>query len=118
MLINFASNSEPEPQVLDYTTQQHKLFIAIASAHAFRVVGWWLWEIYTSVMEEVRANNFERFGEVCLNYYLLIILLSIQPHVGPSWRICLKMRRFLVLTSMRGDWIIPFSSPAIRQAQR
>ena len=57
-------NSEPEPQILDYTTQQHKLFIAIASSHAFRVTGWWLWELYSGVMKEIAENNVERLGEV------------------------------------------------------
>ncbi|KPJ09432.1 putative peroxisomal acyl-coenzyme A oxidase 1 [Papilio machaon] len=39
--------NEPEPQILDYLTQQHKLFIAVSTSHAFRIVGRWLWSTYT-----------------------------------------------------------------------
>ncbi|CAH2049993.1 unnamed protein product, partial [Iphiclides podalirius] len=55
---------EPEPQILDYVTQQHKLFIAIATSHAFRVVGRWLWKDYTRVVADMGAGNMDQLPEL------------------------------------------------------
>ncbi|XP_050343249.1 probable peroxisomal acyl-coenzyme A oxidase 1 isoform X2 [Nymphalis io] len=57
-------NGEPEAQVLDYVTQQHKLFISIASSHAFRVMGQWLWKTYTKVMAEIAEGNMDQLPEL------------------------------------------------------
>ncbi|CAB3239676.1 unnamed protein product [Arctia plantaginis] len=48
---------EPEPQILDYVTQQHKLFIAIASSHAIRLIAQWLWDLYTKVNNDLKLGN-------------------------------------------------------------
>nr|XP_026497075.1 probable peroxisomal acyl-coenzyme A oxidase 1 [Vanessa tameamea]XP_026497076.1 probable peroxisomal acyl-coenzyme A oxidase 1 [Vanessa tameamea] len=55
---------EPESQVLDYVTQQHKLFISIASSHAFRVLGQWMWKTYTKVMAEIGDGNMDQLPEL------------------------------------------------------
>ncbi|XP_013149592.1 PREDICTED: probable peroxisomal acyl-coenzyme A oxidase 1 [Papilio polytes] len=56
--------NEPEPQILDYVTQQHKLFIAIASSHAFSINAMWLWEIYHSVTTQLAGGNLENLPEL------------------------------------------------------
>ncbi|CAG9117958.1 unnamed protein product [Plutella xylostella] len=56
--------NEPEPQILDYLTQQHKLFIGIASVHAFRSSATWLWEMYNNVTAELDAGELDRLPEL------------------------------------------------------
>lgn len=56
--------SEPEPQILDYITQQHKLFIAIASSHALEMTGAWLWKTFTKVLVDMRKGNVDNLPEV------------------------------------------------------
>ncbi|XP_013176608.1 PREDICTED: probable peroxisomal acyl-coenzyme A oxidase 1 [Papilio xuthus] len=56
--------NEPEPQILDYVTQQHKLFIAIASSHAFYINAMWLWEIYYSVTSQLAGGNLDNLPEL------------------------------------------------------
>lgn len=57
-------SSEPEPQILDYVTQQHKLFIQIATSHALRLTGQWLWDTYTKVNKQMKTGNMEQLPEV------------------------------------------------------
>ncbi|CAG9581083.1 unnamed protein product [Danaus chrysippus] len=56
--------NEPEPQILDYVTQQHKLMIGIASVHAFRTCADWLWQMYNNVTAELEAGDMERLPEL------------------------------------------------------
>ncbi|KOB77089.1 putative Acyl-coenzyme A oxidase 1, peroxisomal [Operophtera brumata] len=49
--------NEPEPQILDFVTQQHKLFIAIATSHAFSLTATWLWDLYSKVNVDLAAGN-------------------------------------------------------------
>ncbi|KAJ0182752.1 hypothetical protein K1T71_002121 [Dendrolimus kikuchii] len=56
--------NEPEPQILDYVTQQHKLFIGIASVHAFKLSADWLWNMYNNVTEELEAGDLDRLPEL------------------------------------------------------
>ncbi|KAG7310801.1 hypothetical protein JYU34_003629 [Plutella xylostella] len=56
--------NEPEPQILDYVTQQHKLFIALASSHAFRVTGQWLWTTFVRVNKALTSGNADTLPEL------------------------------------------------------
>ncbi|XP_050343192.1 probable peroxisomal acyl-coenzyme A oxidase 1 [Nymphalis io] len=56
--------NEPEPQILDYLTQQHKLLIGIASVYAFRTSADWLWLMYNNVTAELEAGDMERLPEL------------------------------------------------------
>ncbi|CAG9581086.1 unnamed protein product [Danaus chrysippus] len=49
--------NEPEPQILDYPTQQHKLFIGIATAHAFQLTANWLWNTFKSVLSDMKKGD-------------------------------------------------------------
>ncbi|ERN00166.1 peroxisomal acyl-coenzyme A oxidase 1 [Amborella trichopoda] len=53
----------PETQVLDYRTQQSRLFPLLASAYAFRFVGEWLKWLYTDVTQRLQANDFSTLAE-------------------------------------------------------
>ncbi|CAH0592214.1 unnamed protein product [Chrysodeixis includens] len=46
-----------EPQIMDYVTQQHKLYIAIASSHAFSLIAKWLTRKYYSVTADLEKGN-------------------------------------------------------------
>ncbi|KAL0409356.1 UNVERIFIED_CONTAM: Peroxisomal acyl-coenzyme A oxidase 1 [Sesamum radiatum] len=46
-----SQNGGPETQVIDYKTQQSRLFPLLASAYAFRFVGEWLKWLYTDVTQ-------------------------------------------------------------------
>ncbi|RWR80636.1 Acyl-CoA oxidase [Cinnamomum micranthum f. kanehirae] len=54
----------PETQVIDYKTQQSRLFPLLASAYAFRFVGEWLKWLYMDVTKRLQANEFSTLPEV------------------------------------------------------
>lgn len=68
----YYSSSEPEPQILDYLTQQHKLMVSIATVHAFTLSAEWIWDMYNNVTAELEAGDLERLPEVlkCTNFIL------------------------------------------------
>ncbi|KAL9246857.1 hypothetical protein vseg_020344 [Gypsophila vaccaria] len=60
----FGSQNGLETQVIDYKTQQSRLFPLLASAYAFRIVGEWLTWLYTDVNERLQAKDFSTLPEV------------------------------------------------------
>ncbi|KAK4801162.1 hypothetical protein SAY86_021649 [Trapa natans] len=59
-----SQNGSPETQVIDYKTQQSRLFPLLASAYAFRFVGEWLKWLYTDVNQRLQASDFSTLPEV------------------------------------------------------
>ncbi|KAB5564108.1 hypothetical protein DKX38_004162 [Salix brachista] len=59
----FGSQDGVETQVIDYKTQQNRLFPLLASAYAFRFVGEWLKWLYTDVTQRLQANDFSTLPE-------------------------------------------------------
>ena len=58
-------------QVLDYKTQQSRLFPLLASAYAFRFVGDWLKWLYMDVTQKREAKDYSTLQEaVIINYHL------------------------------------------------
>ncbi|XP_049873387.1 probable peroxisomal acyl-coenzyme A oxidase 1 isoform X2 [Pectinophora gossypiella] len=55
---------QPEPQIIDYVTQQHKVFIPVATSHALRIVGQWLWSRYMAVTKDMRTGNIDQLPEL------------------------------------------------------
>ncbi|KAL5723921.1 acyl-CoA oxidase [Ranunculus cassubicifolius] len=53
----------PETQVIDYKTQQSRLFPLLATAYAYRFVGEWLKWLYTDVTQRLQANDFSTLPE-------------------------------------------------------
>ncbi|VAH70000.1 unnamed protein product [Triticum turgidum subsp. durum] len=53
----------PETQVLNYKTQQSRLFPFLASAYAFRFVGQWLKWLYTDVTQKLESKDFSTLPE-------------------------------------------------------
>ncbi|XP_022957805.1 peroxisomal acyl-coenzyme A oxidase 1-like [Cucurbita moschata] len=59
----FGSQNGVETQVIDYKTQQSRLFPLLASAYAFRFVGEWLEWLYTDVTQRLGASDFSTLPE-------------------------------------------------------
>ncbi|XP_015254595.1 PREDICTED: peroxisomal acyl-coenzyme A oxidase 1 isoform X1 [Cyprinodon variegatus] len=55
---------EPEPQILDYQTQQYKLFPLLAMAYAFTFVGQYMTEIYHRISEDINRGDFSQLPEL------------------------------------------------------
>lgn len=58
-----SQNGGVETQVIDYKTQQSRLFPLLASAYAFRFLGEWLKWLYTDVTQRLEANEFSTLPE-------------------------------------------------------
>lgn len=78
---------EPEPQVLDYPTQQHKLFTLLATSYAFFFVQQKMVDMYGRINEEIGKGEFGNMQEVSNN--------AVSYHNWFSW--CFSISRFLVL---------------------
>ncbi|KAJ8865835.1 hypothetical protein PR048_033357 [Dryococelus australis] len=57
---------EPEPQIMDYRTQQYKLFPNIAMCFAMRFAALRLWNIYNNVTSDLNEGDLERLPEVMI----------------------------------------------------
>lgn len=55
---------DPEPQILDYRTQQYKLFPYLAASFAERFAGIRLWKMYRDVVSELAGGDLERLPEL------------------------------------------------------
>ena len=60
----FCAISEPETQVLDYQTQQFKLFPLLASAYAMKFASQYMLKLYVGVTGEIAEGNLESLPEV------------------------------------------------------
>ncbi|XP_047325893.1 peroxisomal acyl-coenzyme A oxidase 1-like [Impatiens glandulifera] len=58
-----SQNGGLETQVIDYKTQQSRLFPLLASAYAFRFIGEWLQWLYLDVTARLQANDFSTLPE-------------------------------------------------------
>ena len=58
---------EPEPQILEYRTQQYKLLPNLATAFAIRQSAYFAWKMYNDVVSELEGGDLERLPEV--KYY-------------------------------------------------
>ncbi|KAL3695295.1 hypothetical protein R1sor_009371 [Riccia sorocarpa] len=57
-------DGKPEIQVIDYKSQQSRLFPILASSYAFRFVGEWMTTLYDDVMARLQVNDFTTLPEV------------------------------------------------------
>ncbi|CAH0724581.1 unnamed protein product, partial [Brenthis ino] len=56
--------NEPEPQILDYVTQQHKLIIGIATVHAYHFTVRWLWDLYIKINKDLNQGKLSDLPEL------------------------------------------------------
>ncbi|XP_023675785.2 peroxisomal acyl-coenzyme A oxidase 1 isoform X1 [Paramormyrops kingsleyae] len=55
---------EPEPQILDYQTQQHKLFPLLATAYAFHFLGQFMSQTYHRITGDINQGDFSELPEL------------------------------------------------------
>lgn len=55
---------EPEPQILDYQTQQYKLFPLLATAYAFHFVGAYIKDTYHRISGDIHEGDLSELPEV------------------------------------------------------
>ncbi|XP_066560328.1 peroxisomal acyl-coenzyme A oxidase 1 isoform X1 [Amia ocellicauda] len=55
---------EPEPQILDYQTQQYKLFPLLATAYAFHFVGQYMSQTYHRITGDINQGDFSQLPEL------------------------------------------------------
>lgn len=55
---------EPEPQILDYQTQQYKLFPLLAMAYAFSFVGQYMRQTYNRISGDINQGDFSQLPEL------------------------------------------------------
>uniref|UniRef100_A0A4W6F0E9 Acyl-coenzyme A oxidase n=1 Tax=Lates calcarifer TaxID=8187 RepID=A0A4W6F0E9_LATCA len=55
---------EPEPQILDYQTQQYKLFPLLAMAYAFTFVGQYMKQTYHRISGDINQGDFSELPEL------------------------------------------------------
>nr|XP_020466619.1 peroxisomal acyl-coenzyme A oxidase 1 [Monopterus albus] len=55
---------EPEPQILDYQTQQYKLFPLLAMAYAFAFVGQYMNDTYNRITGDINQGDFTEMPEL------------------------------------------------------
>ncbi|KAG7242385.1 hypothetical protein INR49_023514 [Caranx melampygus] len=55
---------EPEPQILDYQTQQYKLFPLLAMTYAFSFVGQYMKETYHRITGDINQGDFSELPEL------------------------------------------------------
>jgi hypothetical protein len=82
-ILLFICFRDPEPQILDYRTQQYKLFPYLAASFAGRFAAIRLWNMYQDIVSELAGGDLERLPEVkcfiCLCAYCIEInLLNAQ----------------------------------------
>ncbi|XP_069608161.1 peroxisomal acyl-coenzyme A oxidase 1 isoform X2 [Ranitomeya imitator] len=55
---------EPEPQILDFQTQQYKLFPLLATAYAFQFVGSYMSQTYHRITGDIQQGNLSELPEL------------------------------------------------------
>jgi hypothetical protein len=62
---------EMEPEILDYRTQQYKLFPNLAASFAIRFTASWSWKMYNDIISELEGGDLGRLPEVHCSCRLL-----------------------------------------------
>ncbi|XP_017837257.1 probable peroxisomal acyl-coenzyme A oxidase 1 [Drosophila busckii] len=74
--------NQREPQIMDHTTQQLKLFPQIAKAIVFKATGDSFWNLYNVLSGEIEQGNLERLPEMHANACCLKALCSADAAAG------------------------------------
>ena len=66
LLINhdFVYRRGVEPQILDYQTQQYRLFPLLATAYSLQLAGKFMFSTYLEINEQIERGNLEALPEV------------------------------------------------------
>ncbi|XP_046742450.1 probable peroxisomal acyl-coenzyme A oxidase 1 isoform X2 [Diprion similis] len=58
------TSDKPEVQIIDYVTQQYKLFPQLATCFALSMSAEWIWDMYNNVTAELDQGELERLPEL------------------------------------------------------
>nr|XP_033341565.1 probable peroxisomal acyl-coenzyme A oxidase 1 [Megalopta genalis] len=58
------NSDEPEAQIINYITQQYKIFPNLAACFAFRMTADWIWNMYNNVTAELDQGELDRLPEL------------------------------------------------------
>ena len=72
-------HSEQENKILDYQTQQYKVFPCLASAYALFFVSKMLKNRYLRIYAEIMKGNFKNLPEVC---FILLLFFKNQKEIN------------------------------------
>ncbi|KRT79485.1 hypothetical protein AMK59_7150, partial [Oryctes borbonicus] len=61
---SYIKENAPEPQILDFVTQQYKLFPQLSTYFALHHSGLWLWDMYNNVTSELESGQLDRLPEL------------------------------------------------------
>ncbi|KAK0180414.1 hypothetical protein PV327_006058 [Microctonus hyperodae] len=56
--------NKPECQIMDFVTQQYKMFPNLAACYSFTLSANWVWEMYNNVSAELHQGELERLPEL------------------------------------------------------
>lgn len=70
--------SEPEVQIIDYVTQQYKIFPSLAACFVFRMCADWIWNMYNNVSAELDQGELDKLPEVIIRVLFPSNLCSVQ----------------------------------------
>lgn len=73
---------EPETQILNYVTQQHKIFPNIATCFAFQYAANWLWDIYNEVNSQLETGQLDNLPELHATACVLKAVSTADAAVG------------------------------------
>ncbi|KAL4713952.1 hypothetical protein ACJJTC_015606 [Scirpophaga incertulas] len=90
-----------ELQILDYATQQHKLFIGIATCYVFRIVANRHWSNFNEVTDEVANGNLTRLPELhALACCLKAVVTSDAAHCAERCKMACGGNGYLLSSSL------------------
>ena len=72
-ILLFFSHREAEPQILDYQTQQHKLFPLLATAYAFLFAGQYMIDTYNRISGDINQGDLSEMPEVRTDFSSAVI---------------------------------------------
>lgn len=58
------NTDEPEVQIIDYVTQQYKIFPTLAACFTFRMCADWIWNMYNNVTAELDQGELDKLPEL------------------------------------------------------
>jgi len=67
--------SDPEPQVVEFQTQQYRLFPMLATAYAYWFAGQKLLKAYHAFQDELKKGSSSSLPEVCSQIDLFVLIM-------------------------------------------
>ena len=76
--LSFFLFRQPEVQILDYVTQQYKIFPHIATCFAIKVTASCVWDMYNTVQSQLHHSDYEKLPEV--GTFIPFVVIYFSPY--------------------------------------